>query len=592
MSAGPQHAHDPHHEQFVAAIRARPAWVGRGGGAAAGRGATPGGQTGKPSSVPKVADIGVPHEFLETLADRELIAAFRAQFRTIAPSAPIAVPPPPAGATLDTARPDGLGFDVEIIAARRAVDIDDAAGARATPDAPAIAPSFVRLQAPRADHFIGRGSGDSLDLALSVLSALPEVPAIVSVGERHVAPFLDSLRAARIARSATIRLVVTPASPSQWTHDNAKAALTAGGAGEAAIITSAYPSRSDLPSELILDESRAIDALSEVVPRRRSPLLFQGGNILLVEEPPQPGAFPGEPTRRVLLVGEAELVRNLHSTPSIGAIEQDFQREFGADRVVALPNASFHIDYDVSVRLVDTRVVAFVNDQATGAALITLAAIEHMERRAAAPRQRSAGPAPTRAALHALREAVQSTDPSRIASHFGPLVSAHTGPIGQVRESFADLLAPGSGPPSSDPVARRSRWADAHRVLAAFDTLIAPSGADHGAPASNPILSFYRAINRQMDRRRAITQLIAACGWQIVSVPSISDADRSVNFINALHTARSALVPSVGGLFAAVDQRALNVWRSSVGASVEVIPIPSGESQLRQGAVRCSAQLL
>src|SRR5690606_21986900 len=85
-----------------------------------------------------------------------------------------------------------------------------------------------------------------------------------------------------------------------------------------------------------------------------SSLLFQGGNLLAVRDP--------RSKRRILLLGEGEVLRNMGLGLSREQVLEAFTRELGVDQCVVLPAVSYHLDFDVTVRAAGSDLIAFVND--------------------------------------------------------------------------------------------------------------------------------------------------------------------------------------------------------------------------------------
>ena len=98
-----------------------------------------------------------------------------------------------------------------------------------------------------------------------------------------------------------------------------------------------------------------------------SPLLFQGGNILCAVDPKT-----GE---RILLVADADIYRNTALGLTAAQAIEAFRVEFGCDRCEMIETASFHLDYDISVRAVDGKLIAMVNDPKAAAKIILQAAM-------------------------------------------------------------------------------------------------------------------------------------------------------------------------------------------------------------------------
>lgn len=124
------------------------------------------------------------------------------------------------------------------------------------------------------------------------------------------------------------------------------------------------------------------------------------------------------------------------------------------------------------------------------------------------------------------------------------------------------------------------------RFLLALDLLASelplPSSVDSHLAAV--LTSFAR---RERERRQLRSRL-QRLGLTVTGIPSLSDADRGINYLNCVHTPASVLVPSYRGLFSELDRTAQSAITAALGANVRLLSIPSGESQRREGALRCA----
>lgn len=91
--------------------------------------------------------------------------------------------------------------------------------------------------------------------------------------------------------------------------------------------------------------------------------------------------------------------------------------------------------------------------------------------------------------------------------------------------------------------------------------------------------------------RQAIHAELERNGWRVVRVPSLAGGGRGRNYVNALHDRTRSLIPAYGGLFEELDRAAREVYETTLGSAVRVLPIRSAESQRRSGAVHCSVAL-
>ncbi|MFQ5495894.1 MAG: hypothetical protein ACE5EX_10995, partial [Phycisphaerae bacterium] len=214
----------------------------------------------------------------------------------------------------------------------------------------------IRLQLPTGTDWRGPGDGAAVDVARQLVTRLPDVSFLVDINEAHVDAFLSLARSWPLNRPGRLTAIVEPMPVAQWAQDNGKPGLVGPpDAPQIATLVPRYASRGEDGSIFVPDETFVADGLAAtghtVI---QSPLIFQGGNLMSVRDP-----ATGE---RIMLIGEAEVYRNtalgLTREQVIGA----FKTEFAVDRCVVLPAVSFHIDFEVCVRAVGNRLVAFVND--------------------------------------------------------------------------------------------------------------------------------------------------------------------------------------------------------------------------------------
>ncbi|MBI5866050.1 MAG: hypothetical protein HZB38_16400 [Planctomycetes bacterium] len=382
----------------------------------------------------------------------------------------------------------------------------------------------LRLQMTRATDWMGPDDGGSLD----ILRQFCRIGSPASLHALIHAPEAEALRdAARIWRSPrAVELAIEscPATLAQWAQDNHKYGwIEADGHLTTAAIVPRYASRGEDGAVFVPGESLATADLPN---RISSPLLFQGGNLLCVADP-----VAGQ---RVLLIGEADVHRNVAFGLTPEQVIEAFQTETGVDRCVVLPAVSFHIDFEVCPRVVDGRVVVFMNDQDAAARIVL------------------------RCGLAVLKDA------------------------GVLDEKSVRRFARSPGD---------SGVGNLYVFLFAMDWMLASSLQPQDIP-SDRTFGTLRAMRRNAQDREAIAKQLADLGWRIVRVPSISNEERGINYLNGLSLLKTQYVPVWGGLYADLDRAALDVYRKTVGPSVEVVPILTSETQRRGGGLHCAVSVV
>ena len=204
-----------------------------------------------------------------------------------------------------------------------------------------------------------------------VVEALPEAKFLVAVQGRHGPGVLAMLREWSLDAGRSFELMETSQPVSQWAQDNGKGG-TVGGTTWATIVPR-YATRLEVGGNFVPIESAIMERWAGeghcVV---RSSLLFQGGNVLCVQHP--------KSKARILLVGEAEIHRNVALGLSADQVHAGFTRDFSVDQVVVLPANSYHVDFDVSVRAHDGKLIAFVNDPVLASRWIVAICVSVLER--------------------------------------------------------------------------------------------------------------------------------------------------------------------------------------------------------------------
>ena len=423
---------------------------------------------------------------------------------------------------------------------------------------------LIRLQMTRESYWREIGSGDSIDIARQLVAQFPDASFLLSVETKHLDGFLNIAKGWPWYRPEQLTICAEPLIVAQWAQDNGKAGtVDAGesGALQPATLVPRYASRREdgtvfIPGETFLADGLA--AAGHVVVQ--SPLLFQGGNLLAVRDP--------EAGERILLIGEAEIYRNTALGLTRGQVVQAFTTEFDVDRCVVLQAVSFHIDFDLTVRAHDGRLIAFVNDDDRAVQLILELGTEAL-------------------ANHGALDAADAEDAKTHlrAGRWREFLTLILDPVfrqangnGQFPLSLANRFSAGA---ADSPVGNFQRF------LAALDILAAQTLPPAEWPGNRHAQAYMRSILRRSADRQALHEQLRQLGWNVVPVPSLADADRGINYLNGLHERKRYIMPAYGGFYAPLDEAAAVVF---VGAleGVEVVPILCGESQRRVGAIHCS----
>lgn len=429
-------------------------------------------------------------------------------------------------------------------------------GFRPTSDSGHDMIALVRAQATRDTFYSAPGDGGNVDLLLAALAALPTTPFALATDARLAEPLRESI--GHVGRNAEVKILPQPLPVSQWAGDNAKAGALN---GVPAHIAPRFASRGEYHSTFVPGDDLSVSARQPSV--ARSPLLFQGGNLFIVDDVPR--------ARRVLLIGEAEIHRNRALGLSAQQTVSFLQAEFGTVVSEVLPAASYHIDQEITVRSTADQTLAFVPDVTAAAIVIAecaLAAIENAGRwsRALVVRARTyLQESNVRDAINIIWGELQR---ERTAEFAFPLSLAQCLTFGLADSGVGNL----------------------HRFLLAIDHLAAGVVSTADVPDPN-LAALFRSFQRRAADRARIRTLISRLGWRVIAVPAIPEESRGINPLNGVHTRDAYLMPAYGGVFTPLDTVAQAAFQSVLGSAVAVRPIPSGESQRRQGALHCSLAL-
>lgn len=423
-----------------------------------------------------------------------------------------------------------------------------------TDDAGTEPPLAVRLQLTRDDDWLGPEDGGSLDVARQLVALLPETPLIISAHESHaerIGAWCASW-ARRTGRTGPITIIAEGWRLSQWAQDNARPGTVerAGGRTPAALLPR-YASRADECSAFVPGDTFAAESLAGAgIEVGRSPLHFQGGNVICVRE--------GK--RRVLLLGEAEIARNIALGLSREQTLAQFRAEFAADGVSVLPAASYHLDYELFVRTNPAGVpIAFVADEAACARAIIDAGVGTLVRSGAL----AAGAADAARARAVLDGLSRWHDPAR----------------GFVHELAARFTTGGAGDPGA---------AALGVLLEAIDTAIALAEPDAALERrlDGHTLAMMDARRRAASDREQLRGVVRDLGWRVIGVPSLPAPRHGLATLNALNIGGRALVPAGPAFWAAADAAARGAMSTT---GLDPVAVQTAESQRRHGALRCSA---
>lgn len=429
-------------------------------------------------------------------------------------------------------------------------------------------PSAYRVQLTGAGYYAGKGDGGSLDILKQLVAELSHVTVYVSVEERHASGVVAQATQWKASPGVRLVLIPEPFEVSQWARDNGISGCRPSGAGPAnagvesgdsVILAPRWAGRGEESGIFIPGESYVAEGWARAGMRvAQSPLLFEAGNLMVVEEA----------RRRVLLLGEAEVWRNTSLGLTKGDVLAMFQRELGVQHIVVLPAASFHIDLELTVgRSSDGGNVAFVLD--------TMAAVRVVAR-LASRRLHAAG---LMSSQDADACAQPGASPGVLVAPLGQALEAAAVGPGQFKLEFAKLFSVSEVD---------SGVGNLKRVLFACDYLAAELGGGQADASHHG--AFLRSIRRMERDRAAIGRQLRQLGWKVVRVPGISAESVSINPLNGLWIGEGRfLLSAYGGFFDELDRAAAGIME---GEGFAVTNIHTGETQRRGGGLHCAVSIV
>lgn len=411
--------------------------------------------------------------------------------------------------------------------------------------------------------------GGSIDVAHHLMTRCRDLDFFVSVPEQRLemVQYLATNFWRRIDNEK-ITWIAEPNDLTPWAQDNGKGgSYTPTGTTERdlATITPRYASQGEDKSNYVPSDSYLFDGLQaaghNVI---HSPLLFQGGNLIPYRDPNN--------GRRVLLVGESEIYRNTALGLTRQQVLEAFAAEFSVDECVVVPVVSFHLDYDVTLRVQDFRVLAFVNDMNAASVLVVRRGIRAL----------GAAGIMDRNMAERLDQHLAEKDPGEVLPFVLRILDADRDSGLRFSEEFAAAFRDGPGD---------TGHANLQRFLVALDVLATNGTAPVAVGHDHSVHDYFAAIKRLRQRGEAQRRLFQDLGFEIVSVPSMPDMQFGANYLNSIHEPKRLILPVLGGFFSDLDEAAIDTFRRHLDANVRIVPIPTGASQESHGGVRCMVSI-
>lgn len=371
----------------------------------------------------------------------------------------------------------------------------------------------------------------------------------------------------RLRRPGQVTLCAELLAPSAWAQDNGKAGILRSTTTQATRATLAprFACMDEGKSVFLPGESYLADgwhAAGHSV--LHSPLLFQGGNVACIREP--------RSGRRMLILGEGTVHRNVALGLSRSEVLNAFRIEFGVDECVVIPGVSYHLDFDVSFRATTNELFAFVNDTPAAARRI-------VELGVAALRQRNL-----------LTEDDTAQIRAELASGRAQAGFAKLSGLVRQRQDTGVLL-----PASLSQVFVTDSSDDAAGNLQVF--LLALDLIESEFPGAVPATgspgraSYLTALRHMEQGRQNQLAALQKLNCRIVLIPSMHDLYRSINYLNGLQHRGGYVMPAFGGFYAQLDRAAAAAFHAALGANFRIATVRTSECQRLHGGVHCTASV-
>ncbi len=411
--------------------------------------------------------------------------------------------------------------------------------------------------------------GGSLDVVWQMVDQFRSADFLISV-PADASGSIHSLitNSWRLRRPGQVTLCAELVAPSAWAQDNGKAGtlvLPAGRPTQRATLVPRFACMDEGKSVFLPGESYLADgwqaAGHSVV---HSPLLFQGGNLVCVREP--------RSGRRLLILGEGTLHRNVALGLSRSEVLSAFRIEFGVDECVVIPGVSYHLDFDVSFRASTNELFAFVNDTPAAARRVVELGVAALRR----------------------RNLLTEGDAAQIGTELAG---------GEAQQGFAKLSAlvrqhQNTGvllPTSLSQVFVEDPSDDAAGNLQVF--LLSLDLLESALPGAVPTTSspgraaYLTALRHLEQGRQNQIAALQKLNCKVVPIPSMHDLYRSINYLNGLQHRGGYVMPAFGGFYAPLDRAAAAAFHAALGPEFRVTNIRTSECQRLHGGVHCTASV-
>jgi hypothetical protein len=419
-------------------------------------------------------------------------------------------------------------------------------------------PGLLRIQIG-GGYENGIVPGSSLEASGQLAGALPEAQFLIAVEDTFFEP-LQWVASHVWTANKHLTLLKVNSRLSGWAQDNGKpGTIPMKGGRSLALLVPRYASFDDAISLFAPAESYVMRGMKQAgIEVIQSPLLFQGGNVLATRD--------GVSGRRVLIISDTALYHTMAAGLTRDQTLEAFRIEFGADECIVLSPASYHLDYEVTIRTEGNETIAFVNDPGAAARLIMKSGLEALQRVELLSGKEAA----------AAKKDLAAKNWRALESRIWALLKSNRNSDGKLQSKIASALRK----TVRDPATSNLRC-----FLVALDVLVAD--AEEEIMEEGTRSDYLQSLRRLLRRGDAFNAGLETRGWKIVKVPSMPEFNFSINYLNSVQYKDAVILPAWGGLYENLDSAAIKAFQASFAKTARLIAIPCASSQMHHGAIHC-----
>lgn len=434
----------------------------------------------------------------------------------------------------------------------------------------------IRMQLPTLEYVKGVGDGCAIDIMHQFLMNSQHIKFFISLPPSDLESCSKLIDQWKVPLPERVFLLEDENVYSQWAQDNCKTGILFNvlrKSQEYITLVPRFASVGDGDSEYRPSESFIFDQIQRagwcVV---QSPLLFQGGNLLPIKNP--------ETGKCILFVGQAEIGRNMKLGLKEEEVLDAFCREFGVDRIEVLPQPSFHIDLEVSFRWHEGKIIAFLNDSPSASRLIIKCGIKGLYYCGVLSEIEADQ------LIHCLEYSVQE---DRLVKTIWDKINEFCDQNDHSVREGDDLFIISGEESGGINVTRFLNALDIFTALHRDGVIFWEKLTDN--PNKEGFFTYYRNLLDKEFQRLQLKSRLLSMGIEISLLPSTSDGEASLNYINAVHDLNAVYLPAFGGMFREIDKKVFQIVKNSLGHKVEVHLIRNSMTQSQSGGVHCSVSV-